>query len=261
MIIVADLHLETESSSIILTRLMDVMLADKEKTMIIAGDLIKRSRASEYSDIFDFIKNGIAAGVRFICTPGNHDIGGIFTGKGPIFRNSGWKEYLEFLKGNVFKQECVLSSRDYDSISIINNDIFVTARTTHSRPFRSKRIDGDQIKWITAELSKCEEVKGGMHNLHLVMHHSYWKMGGDRHGSIHRRKRLENQLLLRFEFSTIINGHNHRFDEGYIETPENRKMIYHIQAPTLSRRNRGNQTGYVSWDPKLENSAKLHELL
>ncbi len=260
MIIVADLHLDTESSSAILTELMDAALSDNDKTMIIAGDLIKRSRSGEYSDIFDFIRNGISVGIRFVCTPGNHDIGGIFTGKGPIFRNSGWKKYLEFLQSNVFQQDCVLSSRDFDSISMIDDDIFVAARTTHSRPFRSKRIDGDQIKWITEELSNCEEVKSGNHRFHLVMHHSYWRMKDDSHGSIHRRKRLEKQLLLPFGFCTIINGHNHRFSEGYFETQNNRKRIYHIQAPTMSKRNRGNPTGYIQWTPGKEGSAVMVEM-
>lgn len=73
-----------------------------------------------------------------------------------------------------------------------------------------RRIKGEQIDWTIAALRSITDVDDC--RLHLIAHHSLWQdEGGDKHTPLDRRRRLEDELLSQFSFSSFVHGHNHRY--------------------------------------------------
>lgn len=92
------------------------------------------------------------------------------------------------------------------------------------------------------DLDKCR--------LHFVAHHSLWQdEGGDKHVPLDRRRRLEDELLGKYGFSTYIHGHNHRFTYQNTTTPKIGVRIRRIAVPTMCTRNRSFERGFVGWQP------------
>lgn len=144
----------------------------------------------------------------------------------------------------------------------IGKDVFVSARSIHSKVYKGSRLSKDQYNWAAGELIRNGLTTENGYRLHLLTHQSLWKLEGDPHNHMNKRRRLVKSFLEPFGFSTAINGHNHRFDHGRRSVKKKlHHSLYHIQAPTLSTRTKGRFIpGFVSWDPSREMSAELKEV-
>ena len=254
MIIVSDLHLKHSNWPDSWQPLLHAADADPHRTLVVAGDLTQWAKEWEYRVIEMFVDEVLGRGINLICCPGNHDLSKHGVTQVPFTRTSGWQRYARLVQTRLAPQACVIATRDVDLVAEVGQDVFVALRSTHRRGdwLRGDRISSDQLHWAAAQLSG---LRG--HRLHLLTHHSLWQLDGDKHGDLHRRKRLEKKLLRPFGFKTYINGHNHRFAAAFRSTPKKGYRIYHIQAPTLSNRTPGNAAGFVRWDPSEPGSAAL----
>ncbi|KAH3757011.1 hypothetical protein Pelo_11229 [Pelomyxa schiedti] len=93
--------------------------------------------------------------------------------------------------------------------------------------------------------------------LHLVTHHSVWKDSEDSHRHMENTNRLTKTLLIPFGFSTVINGHNHRYVYKIDHLPNTKYNITRISIPSISNKTRGCETGVLSWDPSSSNPPQL----
>jgi len=151
----------------------------------------------------------------------------------------------------VLQQEEVLAHNDCDIIFRHGSNLFVSLRSTHrGQIFKLglagiNRIRTTQIDWALSHLTSLNTADCLMH---LVTHRSLWRESGDKHTGMLKRRRLERMLFNDFHFHSIIHGHNHRFVFSCTTTPKMSIPIIRLAVPTLSRRNRNWQSGYIRWD-------------
>jgi 3',5'-cyclic AMP phosphodiesterase CpdA len=255
LIIASDIHVSKVAPQAV-ERLRQACLDDSHRVLILAGDLTQRGRDWEYRWMRHFVSALLADGVRVICTPGNHDVS-LSAGYLPSFRSKRRDRYLQSVVELLAHQRGVVSCRGFDMLMDLGEHVLLSLRSTHRRgkAFRGNRIDRRQLAWARDHLSALDAPR--RRQVHLITHHSYWRQQGDRHGHLSKRHRLARMLLVPFSVSTFINGHNHRFVAEQAPLGRRRKeRIMHIQAPTLSRRTKG-QSGFVRWDPDAKDSAEL----
>lgn len=256
MIIISDIH--TRMKSILSIEAVEAELAsDTDNTIIVTGDITHKAKEDEYLKISQWFVSLLDRGVKIVLTSGNHDI----TKRFPILNvksKSGRKRYSSLVE-LIARQSIVVESKDsFDIVYRIGNDVFCALRSTHGKLYKGLRIKKKQYEWASGVLIRNGFVKANGFRLHLVTHHSLWEYKEDRHGHLNKRKRLAKKFLCPHEFSTAINGHNHRFHEE-LKSLKGKCTLYHIQAPTLSEdRTKGRfQAGFVRWYPERENSAFL----
>jgi hypothetical protein len=179
-------------------------------------------------------------------------------GYGPSTTRRRTGRYLDHIAGLVNGQDDVLGFQAYDTVLRAGRDVIVTLRSVHRRGrlLLGNRVMRAQIRWARGVLDE-HAVTAETHRVHFVTHYSLWSLPGDLHRNIHRRERLERRILIPYGVRTYINGHNHRFDAGFRETPRAGFDIYHIQAPGLVRRSPRQESGFVRWDPARHASAEL----
>ncbi len=256
MLIISDIH--TRKNSILSIEAVEAELAsDTDNTIIVTGDITHKAKSEEYERITSWFVSLLDRGVGIVVTSGNHDI----TKRIPVLNlksKSGRKRYA-FLIDMIAEQSIVVARKDsFDLVYRISNDVFCALRSTHGKLYKGLRIKKDQYEWASGILLQNGFIKSNGFRFHLVTHHSLWESEDDRHGHMNKRKRLAKKFLCPFEFSTAINGHNHRFHEEH-QSLKGKCTLYHIQAPTLSEdRTKGRfQAGFVKWNPEKENSAFL----
>lgn len=248
MIIAADIHIKKVTAAA-LTQLVSACLADRHRVLIIAGDLTQHGRKWEYDSVREFLEGLLSKGVQIICTPGNHDLS-LLKGVLPGIRGKRRRRYRRSIVELLAAQPAVVACNGFDLVMDLGPDVLVSLRSVHRSGYN--RIQRSQIDWAVAFLQQA-----GGRRIHLITHHSYWTLDGDRHGHLHRRGRLARTFLFPFDVKTYINGHNHRFAVGREATKGTSYEIDHIQAPTLSRRSVQFQRGFVQWDPAVQQSARL----
>jgi 3',5'-cyclic AMP phosphodiesterase CpdA len=248
MIIAADIHIK-KAPAAALTQLVGACLADPHRVLIIAGDLTQHGRKWEYDTVREFLERLLSNEVQIICTPGNHDLS-LLKGVLPGIRGKRRRRYRRSIVDLLAAQPAVVACNTFDIVMDLGPDVLVSLRSVHRSGYN--RIQRSQIDWAAAFLQHLEGRR-----VHLITHHSYWTLDGDRHGHLHRRGRLARELLSPCGVRTYINGHNHRFAVGREATRGTPHEIDHIQAPTLSRRSVEFQRGFVQWDPAVPQSARL----
>jgi len=256
MIIASDLHYQLVADDA-LDRLVAACRADGEGVLILAGDLTQHGRVEEYEALERLLRTLIAGGLRVVCCPGNHDLSYLL-GYGPSTTRRRTDRYLDHIATLVNEQAGVLGFSEYDTVLQAGDDVIVSLRSVHRRGrlLLGNRVMTGQIRWACEVLDR-HGISAATHRVHFVTHYSLWSLPGDLHRNIHRRKRLERSILIPYGVQTYINGHNHRFDAAFRETPRAGYRIYHIQAPGLVRRMLGQQSGFVRWDPRRPASAAL----
>jgi 3',5'-cyclic AMP phosphodiesterase CpdA len=259
MIIASDIHIRNVAAAA-LERLEAACRADADGLLVIAGDLTQHGRIREYEALADLLRDLIASGLRVVCCPGNHDLS-YLAGYAPNTNRRRTGRYLDLIAALVHRQPDVLAFHDYDTVLRAGDDVFVSLRSVHRRGrlLLGNRVMRSQIRWARETLDE-HGVTGTSHRVHFVTHYSLWSLPGDLHRNIHRRARLEHQILIPYNVRTYINGHNHRFDAGYRRTPRTKYRIFHIPAPGLVQRTLGKQSGFVRWEPARPDSAALVEL-
>ena len=241
-------------------------VADPHKTLVIAGDLTCKASEKEYRAAQRWLCGLLEQDVRIVLAAGNHD-----TSKSIVItrvrRSKGFQRY-QSMADHITKQSIVVARRDaFDIIYKVDQDVFFTARSTHHRLRKPTRIKRKQFEWAKQTLEHEGLLPEYGYRLHLVTHHSLWRLpfmgkeDADKRNHMHRRNRLRRELLEPLGFSTVINGHNHKFNHGIRPVKKNDSfLIYHIQAPTVSEKKawkRGYKPGYVTWDPRVVGSEKL----
>ena len=259
MIVVSDIHIgDNKNESGYIRAIEDAVRKDEHKTLIIAGDLTCYAREREYNKVSDCFEKLIGNGVKIVLSVGNHDMSqSLLITRIP--RKSGYKRYAR-LTDYISRQDITVAQRDeFDLIYRVGQDVFYAPRTTHSRIWKPTRINRKQFEWAAGILHRDGLTAENGYRLHLLTHQSLWKRKGDSHNHMHKRRRIVEEFLIPFGFTTAINGHNHRFDTGFREVKELGFQLYHIQTPTLSSRTKkGNfKPGYVEWDPVVPSSAVL----
>jgi len=257
MLLVSDLHFGPKLPSGATRQILKAAERNPDKIVVIPGDLTHFSREHEYLAAEEFIRALIAQGNTVIMTPGNHDLGGWFAEK---FSLMGWSgqydvaiERVISMHAPVLAQKGVLAVREdrLDSITQVDSHIFVCLRSEHRA---LARIRKDQIAWASSVLETLD-LTGK--SLHLVCHHSLWKDLSDRHFPMAARTRLEVNLLQRFNFCSVIHGHNHRFTYQETTSPNIGYSIKRISCPTICTRNGKQARGFLYWhhpsEPALEN--------
>ncbi len=220
-----------------------------ERLVVIAGDMTQHATPKEYEEAARFISALLGEGIRIVLTPGNHDFGD-WIGE---YILTNWKARQRYgrLMEPVLSQEGVLAREECDSIVRFDNHLFVCLRSTHRGQAHKlglvgmNRIRKKQVAWAAERLASID-TRGCL--LHLVTHRSLWRESGDRHAGIYRGRYIEEGLLKRFPFHSVIHGHNHRFLFAYTSTPHTGIPIIRMSLPTISDRNRKNRIGYVQWD-------------
>ncbi len=254
MIIISDIH--TKMSKSLMTEMVeDELTRDVNKTVIVCGDVTHRAKEDEYKKVTQWFESLMSKGIGIVLCAGNHDLTIRFP-VGNVKNPSGRKRYGE-LSDIIEKQSIVVDrADDFDFIYKVNQDIFCAFRSTHSKWYKGLRIKKDQYEWASEVLIRNGYLTANGYRLHLVTHHSLWECDEDRHGHMHKRKRLVKKFLRPFEFASAINGHNHRFHAEYQDLKK-RYSFLHIQAPTLSDRTKGGRftPGFVKWNPEVEDSA------
>ena len=259
MIVAADIHFGRDSGYLV-DALVRACVDDAQRVLIIAGDLTQRGEAAEYVGAEALLRRVMDAGVRVVCCPGNHDLSRFF-GYAPSAGASRRERYLGHITALVGLQGENLGFTRFDTVLAAGDHVIVSLRSVHRRGrlLLGNRVRWPQIRWARAVLDQ-HGITGQTHRVHFVTHHSLWNLPGDRHRNLHLRGRLELGLLAPYGVSTYINGHNHRFEAGPRRTPWAGLPVYHIQAPSLSRRVRWAQRGYVRWDPDRLNAARFVEI-
>ena len=223
---------------------------DKHRTLIIPGDFTRKAGSSEYRRTAYWLGDLINRGIKVLVTVGNHDMSqSILIARIPL--KKGYKRF-SCLMDIVGSQSCLIARMDeFDAIYKIGRDVFYAARTTHSKVYKGTRIKKEQLSWARTQLLRHGLITSNGYRLHLLTHQSLWKLKGDAHSHVNKRKRLVTNLLKPLGFSTSINGHNHRFDHGVRQVKKgNSFSMQHIQAPTLSSRTKGHfLPGFLTWDP------------
>lgn len=257
MIIASDIHDSTDNRKLH-DALEEALEKDTHKTLIIAGDFTRRAGGSEYLRTRDWLESILSRGIRVIISVGNHDMSQrILIARIPLKKGY---ERFSCLMDMIGSQECTVARMDeFDAIYRIGQDVFYSARTIHSKVCKGSRIKKDQFIWAAEQLQLSGLTTDNGYRLHLLAHQSLWKLKTDAHGHINKRDRLVKSFLRPLGFSTAINGHNHRFDQGVRRVKKGIPFsLLHIQAPTLSERTKGRFIpGFVSWDPAVAGSAKM----
>ena len=261
MIITSDIHVSSiKGTPSLLDQIEKSVLEDRHKTLIVAGDVTCGGKTQEYSHVYQWFEGLLEKGVNIVITPGNHDTSQSLW----LFRVKvdDREDRYSILADMIAEQSIVVDRRDeYDMVYAIGEDVFFSARSTHHKAHHPTRIKRKQFEWAKSVLKEHGLTKKDGYRLHLLTHQSLWKLEGDSHGHMHRRKRLVYEFLQPMGFVTAINGHNHGFRSGHRKVKDNLPFtLYHIQAPTASEhKSKGGKCkqGYVKWDPEIADSAEL----
>lgn len=262
MLIASDLHFGANISEP-LEKLVKHALdpaRNADRLVILAGDLTQDATETEYAQAGAFVRTLLVGGATVVLTPGNHDYGRWWGERLPLSLG-GHEARLRFraLMVPILAQESVVAQRDVDSITVVGSHVFVALRSTHRGQKTTAGIGGsgrirrEQIAWARSELSQIDRTL----KLHLVTHRSLWSDDAqDKHSSMVRRRRVEEELLKPFGFASFIHGHNHVFEKRVRSTPKIGYAIRHVSVPTLSEREgKVPVRGYVAWraeeDPEL----------
>ena len=258
MIITSDIHISSSKGAPgLLETIEAAALEDASKTLIVAGDVTCGAKSKEYMKAYSWFEGLIRQGVNVVIAPGNHDTSqSILIMRIPL--DKGYRRY-EFMIDMIADQDIVVARRDqFDMISVVGKDVFFAARSTHHRVHKATRLKRKQFEWAKDLLLEKGLTRESGYRLHLVTHQSLWKLDGDKHGHMNRRKRLVKEFLQPLGFVTAINGHNHGFASGIRRVKKKLPFtIYHIQAPTASEhKTKGGRCrpGYVKWDPERSDS-------
>ncbi len=261
MIITSDIHISSSKGTPkLLGTIEKAALGDVQKTLIVAGDVTCGAKRKEYMKVYSWFEGLISQGVNVVIAPGNHDTSqSILITR--IKLSKGFRRF-EFLIDMIADQDIVLARRDqFDMISVIGSDVFFATRSTHHRLHDPTRIKRKQFEWAKEVLLGKGLTKENGYRLHLVTHQSLWKLPGDKHGHMHKRRRLIEEFLEPLGFVTSINGHNHGFSSGLRRVKKKLPFeIYHIQAPTASEhKTKGGRCtpGYVIWNPETPGSEEV----
>lgn len=256
MIIAADIHFGRSTAHLV-AALERACAADPQRLLVVAGDLTQRGLEEEYAGAEAMLRRVMARGIRVVCCPGNHDLSLLF-GYAPSAGARRRDRYLTHITGLLGAQAEVLGFTRFDTVLATEDDLVISLRSAHRRGrlLLGNRVRKPQIRWARQVLEE-HGIAPGSRRIHVVTHHSLWSLPGDRHRNMHRRERLERGLLLPFAAASFINGHNHRFEQARRPTPRTGHPLYHIQAPSLSRRVAPEQSGFVSWDTRSPGEARL----
>lgn len=259
MIIASDLHAR-KGSPLLVKNIENVLAEDKDKVLIIPGDVTQSGKKDEYARVARWFEQLISSGVRIVLTAGNHDISRRF--EIISFIEKRYKERFGSLIDIISEQKSIVARKDHcDIVYKIGQDVFCALRSTHARHWKSSRIAKQQYRWAGEILKDNKLLTENGYRLHLVTHHSLWRSSGnDAHFHMHRKRRLVEDFLEPFGFVTAINGHNHRFDSGLRELKG--YYIFHIQSPTLSTRTKGGRfsPGFAKWDPEQSLNIGIQEV-
>ena len=260
MIIASDLHFGYPQRGA-LEALTVACLHDPQRLLILAGDLTEHGKERQYEGIAALLRRLVEGGVRVVCCPGNHDLS-YFWGYAPSTRGKRRGRYQDHITSLVVSQPDNLDFTNFDTVMRVGDDVVISLRSVHRRGriLLGNRVKEDQIRWTRAVLDR-HDILGHTHRIHLVTHHSLWRrLGQDKHANMHRRKRLERQLLVPYSVSTFINGHNHYFSAAERDTPKSNHRLYHIQAPSLAKESPHGARGFVRWIPGSHSGASLVEV-
>ncbi|MDD5712960.1 MAG: metallophosphoesterase [Smithellaceae bacterium] len=251
MLLISDIHFGANVSKNV-GHFLDAArdpLMNPDRLIVIAGDMTQHATPTEYEAAQAFIGELLASGVRIILTPGNHDFGD-WMGEYLLTNWKARRRYVDLMEP-VLGQEGVLARNGYDSVTKFDDQIFVALRSTHRGQAQMlglggmNRIRKAQVDWAATRLAGLD-TSGCL--LHLVTHRSLWHESGDEHRKMFKGKYIEKTLLKRFEFHSVIHGHNHRFVFAATSTPYLGIPLIRLSLPTISDRNHNNQIGYVRWD-------------
>ncbi len=260
MLIVSDIHFGANREEDVNSFLKDVVnpRVNPEKQLIIVGDITQNATHQEFQKAEQLIQQLIDQEVKLVFTPGNHDFG---DWKGEIIKtNTKARSWCKTLLKPIFEQDEVIAINDFDSILQFDDSIFVVLRSTHRGESiklglaGNNRIRLKQIEWASSQLLKINRENK---KVHLVTHRSLWSESGDMHSGMIKRRRLEEQLFEPFNFHSFIHGHNHRFVYAQTSTPKLAIPIIRLGIPTLSKRNKNWQAGYVKWETPLDKPPEL----
>lgn len=262
MIIASDIHVSNKHGiSPFTVEIENALRRDHGRTLIMCDDFMCGATKKEYAQVYHWVARFRSQGVNVVLSVDNHDTSrSILITRIPL--DKGRRRYGR-LGDLIAEQDIVVAKRDeFDFIYAVNRDVFFAPRTTHSRIYNATRVKRDQFEWAMAVLSLEGLTEGNGYRLHLVTHQSLWELPGDKHGHVHKRRRLTAEFLDPLGFSTAINGHNRRFDLGYRPVKEEHVgfLVYHIQAPAASpHKTKGGRftPGYVEWDPRERGSARF----
>lgn len=263
-IIASDLHAPKCDKTLMDEVLAELTAGPAPGTLILAGDLTCKAKEEQYGEITGWICLLRDRGVNIVMAPGNHD-----TAKSVLHvtkvTSSGGKKRYGCLADLIADQPIVEARMDaFDFIFRVDRDVFYATRTTHAGGIpvfghRKLRVKREQLEWAGKELLGRGLTASNGYRLHIVCHHSLWKLRHDAHGHMNKRKRLVEEMLEPLGFVTFINGHNHRFDFGRRQVKKTGFFIDHIQAPTLKSKakNSKGHSGYIRWDSEVPGSAEL----
>ena len=248
MIIASDIHFGRTPEGALAA--LDVACReDAQRVLILAGDLTDHGKEGQFAGMASFLGGIIAQGVRVVCCPGNHDLSYLF-GYAPSPGGARRDRYLDHLTGLLTSQPDNLDFTRYDAVLRAGEDVIVSLRSVHRRGrlLLGNRVEKTQLRWARGVLDR-HGITGRDERVHFVTHYSLWSLFKDRHRNLHRRGRLERDLLRPYQVRTYINGHNHRFTAARRGTPKLGHDLYHIQAPSLTRPRGSGPRGFISWDP------------
>lgn len=244
MIIVSDLHFGKNKKRDI-SKFVDIAKNPRynpEKLVVIPGDF----NTSKYLDDKEFylttkfIKELIKNKLRVVVTLGNHDI--------ERFNEKAKKHFTNLFEEEIYTQDNmeIVAKKGFDSITRVDDEIFLSLLSIHKE--KPRRIRGKQVQWAASQLEGLKE-KGKLEGkkLHLLTHVSLW------HGShkpMEELERLERELFEKFNFYSVIHGHNHDFICAKRTTPVKGITIIQLSAPTLSTRT--NVSGFVVWKDRTQ---------
>lgn len=219
-----------------------------DRLVVIPGDFTMAGEPDEYEAAIQFVDAVLAADLRLVITPGNHDFGGVIDRRlvadGPRDRYRALARRLRrWWESHPAEGVHVLSEDAMDSLTRIGDHVFLSLRSVHSHAWlkSSARVRREQIEWAKSALS--EHQRPGDH-LHFVTHRSIWRHDvDDKHPAMRKSERLCQELLQPFRFRTYIHGHNHVARDVCVPLPFGGASIRHISVPTLSNRHGGGVSG------------------
>jgi len=260
VIIASDLHFGHPPRAT-LDALTGACLEDPQRLLILAGDLTEHGNQQQYEGVAALLRGMVERGVRVVCCPGNHDLS-YFWGYAPSPRGKRRGRYRDHITSLMVDQPENLDFTNFDTVMRLGDDVVISLRSVHRRGrlLLGNRVKEGQIRWAREVLDR-HDIIGHTHRIHLVTHHSLWRvLGQDKHANLHRRKRLERLLLVPYSAASFINGHNHYFSAAERETPKSGHRLYHIQAPSLSKGSSRGARGFVRWVPGSSVEASLVEV-
>jgi 3',5'-cyclic AMP phosphodiesterase CpdA len=211
-----------------------------DRVVLIAGDLTMDGTESEYEKARAFVDGLQELGLRIILTPGNHDFGNGLERRvvQPVCRDryrSLARNLEAWWRAHPEHGTHILSDDGFDSLTRIDNHLFVALRSVHSwsglQP--PNRVRGEQIDWANRQIEHHRK-QGDV--LHFVTHRSIWELSADKHPAMEKSKRLARELLRPHGFRTYIHGHNHVEIDRVAVLPGTESSIRHLAVTTLSDR-------------------------